>query len=222
MEVVRNVARHKLRSFLTISGSVIGVLALTTMGALAENFNALLDGGVKYFGSSIQVGPPDGQSAALLSITKVDEIKRVDGVGAAFPTYSFQAKPGAAPSFSFGVPDSIIAGDPAENDWAALKITYAQGHALDSVATGPVVLGSTLDKEFGKKMGDPITLPIGPPDAKPDFVSHTFTVVGILNVTRTAPDSFAYINVADGQTLLKDSIPASIRDPISVTQFAQA
>src|SRR3979411_2079893 len=134
----------------------IGVRALTTMGALAENFNALLDGGVKYFGSSIQVGPPDGQSAALLPITKVDEIKRVDGVGAAFPTYSFQAKPGAPPSFSFGVPDTIVAGDPAENDWAALKITYAQGHALDTTSTGQVVLGSPIDTEVGKKMRDTI------------------------------------------------------------------
>jgi glycine/serine hydroxymethyltransferase len=46
MEIIRNIVRHKLRSFLTIAGIVIGVLALTTMGALAENFNALLDGGV--------------------------------------------------------------------------------------------------------------------------------------------------------------------------------
>ncbi|TMF45522.1 MAG: ABC transporter permease, partial [Chloroflexi bacterium] len=47
MEILRNVWRRKLRSTLTISGIVIGVLALTTMGALSENFNALLDGGVK-------------------------------------------------------------------------------------------------------------------------------------------------------------------------------
>ena len=222
METIRNIARHKLRSILTISGIVIGVLALTTMGALAENFNALLDGGVKYFGSSIQVGPPDGQSAPLLPISKVDEIKAVDGVAAAFPTYQFQAKPGAPPSFSFGIPDTIVAGDPAENDWAALKVTYAQGHALDPSATGQVVLGSTIDKEFGKKVGDTIDLPIRPPDAKPDFINHTFTVVGILNITRTAPDTFAYINVADGQTLLKDSLPTAIRDQIPVAQFAQA
>jgi putative ABC transport system permease protein len=222
MEVVRNITRHKLRSFLTISGIVIGVLALTTMGALAENFNALLDGGVKYFGSSIQVGPPDGQSAPLLPISKVDEIKRVNGVGAAFPTYQFQAKPGAAPSFSFGVPDSIIAGDPAENDWAALKVSTAQGRQLNPSATGEVVLGATIAKEFGKKVGDTIDLPVRPPDAKPDFVSHTFTVVGVLNITRTAPDSFAYINVNDGQSLLRDSLPTAIRQQIDVTQFAQA
>ena len=137
MEIVRNVTRHKLRSFLTIAGIVIGVLALTTMGAMAENFNALLDGGVKYFSSSIQVGPPDGQqSATLLPISKVDDLKKIDGVAAAFPTYGFQAKPGAAPSFSFGVPDTIVATDPAENGWGNLQVTLAQGHALDSNITG--------------------------------------------------------------------------------------
>jgi putative ABC transport system permease protein len=222
MEIVRNIARHKLRSILTISGIVIGVLALTTMGALAENFNALLDGGVKYFGSNVQVGPPDGQSASLLPISKVDEIKQVQGVAAAFPTYGFQAKPGAAPSFSFGVPDTIVAGDPAENDWAALKVTFAQGHQLEPGTTGEVVLGSTISKEFGKKIGDTVDLPVRPKDAKPDFVSHTFTVVGILNVTRTAPDSFAYINIADGQSLLKDSLPIAIRNQIDVTKIAEA
>jgi putative ABC transport system permease protein len=222
MEIVRNIARHKLRSFLTISGIVIGVLALTTMGALAENFNALLDGGVKYFGSNVQVGPPDGQSASLLPISKIDEIKQVQGVAAAFPTYGYPAKPGAAPSFSFGVPDTIIAADPAENDWAALKVTFSQGHQLDAGSTGEVVLGSTISKEFGKKIGDTIDLPVKPKDAKPDFVNHTFRVVGILNVTRTAPDSFAYINIADGQSLLKDSLPIAIRGQIDVTKIVEA
>src|ERR1700682_3545694 len=118
MEILRNISRRKLRSVLTISGIVIGVLALTTMGAIAENFNALLDGGVKYFGSNIQVVPPDGQYAALLRISKIDEIKKIDGVAAAFPSYGFSAKPGAVATVSFGIPDTIVAADPAENDWA--------------------------------------------------------------------------------------------------------
>ena len=98
MEIVRNVTRHKLRSFLTISGIVIGVLALTTMGAMAENFNALIDGGVKYYGGSVQVGPPDGEAASLLPTSKIDEIKQVPGVAAAFPAY--QSRPSQARSWS--------------------------------------------------------------------------------------------------------------------------
>lgn len=221
IEIFRNIARRKLRGFLTISGIVIGVLALTTMGALAENFNALLDGGVLYYGSSVQVGPPDGESASLLPLSKIDEIKQVDGVAAAFPTYGFSAKPGTVSVVSFGVPDTIVASDPAESSWSSLKTTFAQGHQLDAITTGGVVLGSTISKEFNKKVGDTIDLPVKPADAKPDFVNHTFTVVGILNPTRTAPDTFAYINTADGQTLLKDSLPIAIRDQIDVTKITQ-
>lgn len=201
MEIVRNVTRHKLRSFLTISGIVIGVLALTTMGALAENFNALIDGGVQYYGGSIQVGPPDGESASLLPLTKIDEIKQVQGVAAAFPGYGFSAKPGGTSVVNFGIPDTIVAGDPAENGWSSLKISLAQGSQLDPSSTDQVVLGSTIDKEFKKKIGDTIDLPIKPANARPDFANHTFRVVGILNVTRTAPDNFAYMSIPAGQML---------------------
>lgn len=220
MEIIRNVARHKLRSFLTISGITIGVLALTTMGALAENFNALIDGGVAYFGSSVQIGPPDGQSAPILPISKVDEIKKVDGVAAVFPGYSFSLKPGQL-NFSFGVADTIQASDPAEAAWGAIRLTYAQGHAIEADSQGQVVLGSTLAKEFSKKVGDSIDLPVKPPDAKPDFVNHSFKVVGVLNTTRTAPDNFAYINISDGQMLLRDSLPPAITNAIDVSQITQ-
>ena len=220
MEIIRNVFRHKLRSSLTILGILIGVLALTTMGALAENFNALIDGGVKYFGQSIQVGAPDGQ-ASILPISKIDEIKNVQGVQAAFGGYGFIAKPGQITTVNLGVPDEIIAGEPAENDWSALKVTTVSGHYLTG-AQGEVVLGSSIDKEFNKKVGDTIDLPVRPADAKPDFVSHSFTVVGILDKTRTAPDSFAYINIADGQMLLHDQLPIAIRDSLDVTQVTES
>src|SRR5205807_4057739 len=112
-------------------------------------------------------------------------------------------------------------GDPTENAWSALRTTYAQGHAIDADSQGEVVLGSTIDKEFNKKIGDTIDLPVKPADAKPDFVNHTFKVVGILNPTRTAPDTFAYIGMNDGQVLLKDSLPAAIRDQVDVSQITE-
>jgi putative ABC transport system permease protein len=221
MEILRNITRRKLRSGLTISGIVIGVLALTTFGALAENFNALIDGGVKYFGGSIQVGPPDGQAANLIPMSKIDEIKKVDGVTAAFAGYQFTAKPGGNFIVSFGVPDTIVASDPEEENYSALKLSYAAGRAVTATSHGEVTLGRTIAKEFKKDVGDTIDLPVRPADAKPDFVNHTFTVVGVLNETKTAPDSFAYVNLADGQMLLKDSLPAGLRDSIDVTQITE-
>src|SRR5207245_1341484 len=72
-----------------------------------------------------------------------------------------------------------------------------------------------------KKVGDAIDLPVKPADAKPDFVNHTFSVVGILNETKTAPDTFAYINLADGQTLLRDSLPVALQSSFDVTQITE-
>jgi hypothetical protein len=122
------------------------------MGALAENFNALVDGGAQYFGSNVQVGPPAGQAASPLPLTKIDEIRQVPGVAAAFPTYGFSARPGAVNVVSFGIPDTIIASDPTEAAWSNMKTTYAQGHAIDADSAGEVVLGSTIDKEFNKDL----------------------------------------------------------------------
>src|SRR5262249_9632161 len=221
MELLRNIWRRKLRSTLTISGIVIGVFALTTMGALAENFNALIDGGVQYFGGSVQVGPPDGQAANLLPISKIDEIKQVQGVEAAFAGYSFTAKPGSTLVVSFGIPDTIVAADPGENAYSALKLTYSSGRSFSAGSRGEVALGYTIAKEFKKKVGDTIDLPVRPADAKPDFVNHTFRVVGLINETKTAPDSFAYINLTDGQMLLSDSLPASLRSTIDTSQITE-
>jgi hypothetical protein len=44
-EAISNIWRRPLRAALTILGIVIGVFALTVMGALAEKLNVLVDGG---------------------------------------------------------------------------------------------------------------------------------------------------------------------------------
>ena len=56
MEILRNLWRRKLRNVLTISGIAIGILAFSTMGAMAEKNNKLVDGGVKFFSDHITVG----------------------------------------------------------------------------------------------------------------------------------------------------------------------
>ena len=43
MEIIRNLARPRLRSTWTILDIVIGIFALTTMGAMSEHFNVLFN-----------------------------------------------------------------------------------------------------------------------------------------------------------------------------------
>src|SRR5947209_17186941 len=109
-ETIRNVTRRKLRSFLTITGIVIGIVALTTMGALANNFNALLDGGAKYYASYVPVADAASNGVTgggVLPVGKADEIASVPGVARVFPTITVEAKPGSLQVVSLGLPDRI-------------------------------------------------------------------------------------------------------------------
>lgn len=220
-QIVRNLVRRKLRSFLTISGIVIGIVALTTMGALANNFNALLTGGAKYYAGYVPVsdaGSNGVTTSGVLPLSKADEIAAVPGVARVFPSITVAAKPGALQVVSLGIPDYISSWDPAENNYAALKTTFASGGVL--TGQGQVVLGSTFAKEFGKKVGDSITLPVRPSDATPDFVQHTYTVTGILNQTLTAPDTGAFVTLADAQQLFKEQLPVALQSNFDQSRYA--
>jgi len=83
-----------------------------------------------------------------------------------------------------------------------------------------VVLGSDIAKEFKKKVGDSMELPQPPKKFNPDFVSHQFTVVGILDKTLTAPDNFAIVSFKDGQTLFGDALPTALKGHVDPTQLA--
>src|SRR3984893_5626023 len=221
-QIVRNLVRRKLRSFLTISGIVIGILALTTMGALANNFNALLDGGAKYIAGYVPVGDASSNGVSgggVLPLAKQGALAAVPGVARVFPNVGVAAKPGALNVVSLGIPDYISSLDPAEYSYSALKITYASGHTLDAGASGEVVLGSNFAAEFSKKVGDSITLPIKPSDANPDYVQHTYTVVGILDKTLTEPDTGAFVSLTDAQQLLKDQLSPALQTTFDQTLY---
>jgi putative ABC transport system permease protein len=221
-EIVRNLTRRKLRSFLTISGIVIGILALTTMGALANNFNALLDGGAKYYAGYVPVGDANSNGVTggggVLPLAKESEIAAVPGVARVFPSITVAAKPGALNVVSLGVPDYISSYDPAESGYSTFKTTFASGRTLDGTPS-EIVLGSTFAAEFHKKVGDSITLPVKPADASADFAQHTYIVVGILDKTLTAPDTGAFVDLADAQQLLKDQLPAALQGTLDAAQF---
>ncbi len=222
-ETVRNVTRRKLRSFLTISGIVIGIVALTTMGALANNFNALLDGGAKYYAGYVPVGDANSNGVTgggVLPLSKAAEIATVPGVARVFLSITVQAKPGALNVVNLGLPDYISSYDPAENDYSALRTSLASGRTIDANGSGEIVLGSSFAAEFHKKVGDTITLPVKPSDATPDFVQHTYTVAGILSRTLTAPDTGAFVSLSDAQLLMKEQLPQALRASFDASKYA--
>ena len=154
-EILRNLARRKLRSTLTLSGTVIGIFALTTMGALAEKSNSLIDGGVRYFRDHVTVGAAaNGTFGGILTIDKVKDIEKVAGVQAACATTGSAVKTDLDLSISFGPGDAVIAEQPGCLAYSTFKLAYASGHAIDPQGSGQVALGSDIAREFKMKVGD--------------------------------------------------------------------
>lgn len=221
MEIARNLWRRKLRTILTVSGIVMGIFALTTMGALAEHFNTLLDGGITYYSSSVQVADDKGGAfgGGFMSMDTYDRVRQVQGVTAAGPTVAMLAKPGSVSTVSFGIPDMIMNYDQAIFDNSAVKMSLAAGRWPVDASRNEVVLGSSVAAEFNKHVGDTIDLPVRPKDATKDFVNYRFTVIGLVNKTLTAPDSVAYVSLHDSQMLLGESMPAAIRTGVDPLQL---
>jgi ABC-type lipoprotein release transport system permease subunit len=200
----------------TFAITAVGVGALTVAAGCGSTSNSSApSAAAMFYGSTIQVTASDGQPT--LEISKIDEIKRVDGVKTAFAAYRFDADTGKVETDAVTMGDSIVAVDPTESAWSGLKTVYAQGHAIDADSSGEVVLGSRIASELNKKIGDTVDLPLHPGGSA---TSHSFSVAGILGVTHTAPDLFAYVNIADGQLLLRDATPAAQRDELDVAAVA--
>lgn len=180
----------------------------STTGSLTPSPDAV------FYGGSVQVGPPQGHSTVPL--TKIDEIKQVAGVKTAFAVYRFDMRTGREEQPGLVSTDSIVAADPTEAAWSSVPTSYAQGHAIDADSSGEVVLGSTIATERSSKLGDTVQLPLNSAGS----AGRPFKVVGILSATRTAPDRIAYINITDGQVMLKDALTAGQGGQVDVTAVA--
>jgi len=222
VEILRNLGRRKVRNALTVAGIMIGVLALTTMGAMAEKFNLLFDGGERFFSGHVVVNDPSlsGFGPGLIAVGKAAEIDRLEGVAGAYPNISLLAKSDEQGSLS--VPDQILGTSPGSERYESFKLTLASGRDIDRSVRGEVAFGSDIAREFNVRVGDRITLPRPPKQPKAGYVGHVFRVVGIYDKTLTAPDSFAYVSFADAQQMFGENLPAAVRGQVDVSGLANS
>jgi putative ABC transport system permease protein len=209
MGVIRNVFRRKGRAFLTIFGITIGVFALVVMGAMAEKLNLLVDGGVRYYGDKVTVTDA-GASATFggpLSLEKVREIEKVPGVARASASLGMMLEKDST-SVSVGVPPMIMATDQRQRGYEKFDVGYTSGRALRPGERGAVTLGCDMAKKFAAEVGDTIAVR-----------GESFKVVGILDRTLTAPDQCVNMNLADGQKLFVQDLPAAVRSRVDVRQL---
>jgi putative ABC transport system permease protein len=221
MEIARNLWRRKLRTTLTVTGIVMGIFALTTMGAMAEHFNVLLNGGITYVGSTVQVEDAQGASIGngYMALSTLAQLEKVKGVGAVSPMVSLLADPGSVAVVSVTLPDYVGNVDPNWNRYDPLKLSLSQGRWVTNASRGEVDLGSAIAAQFHMQVGDTIALPVRPSGAQPGFVNQRFTIVGILNPTLTAPDSAALVSLHDAQTLQGDELPTVLQGHVDPYQL---
>lgn len=206
----KNIFRKKGRGILTVFGISIGIFALVVMGSLSEKLNLLVKGGLEFYGSRITVQDPsqsDFFGTTPISISKLEQVRKVEGVKGAYATLAMMKDKDATPGF--GVPPMINGIDPEEAKDETFKLSYQSGRGLKVGDSGVAVLGADLARDLKVKVGDQVTLR-----------GEKFKLQGVLDKTFTAPDNSAMVPLPDAQKLFVGDIPAAYRATVNPSDLA--
>jgi putative ABC transport system permease protein len=201
-EAISNIWRRPLRTALTILGIVIGVFALTVMGALAEKLNVLVDGGDEYFRTRIFVfdeGAASGFQASARPITRdlVDEMTTLEGVDRATPVLQTLLDPDEVGGFD--LPELLTGIEPETWFDERVDLRIDAGRFLEADEEGVTVIGADLAERYDLRVGDTFTMR-----------ERDFEVIGVLERTLTFPDKIAYVPLADAQQIYVEAVPQGL------------
>ncbi len=189
-EILRNMARRKLRTGLTVMGIVIGILALTVMGSMTEYFAGLLDNAEKLVGTNIIITPKTEDVTSVLSVGDQRRIERTPGVQQAIPLVNDTLEELSGVSFS-GF-DSVLAVPPEQSKLIFPSATLKKGRWLERGDDYAAVIGIKLAEKKNLDIGSELT-----------YRDKKFTVVGILNETNTTPDNAAVMPLDTVRRVMK-------------------
>src|SRR5574338_348741 len=203
-EAISNIWRRPLRTALTILGIVIGVFALTVMGALAEKLNVLVDGGDEYFRTRLFVfdeGAASGFQASSRPITRelVDQIEQIDGVDRATPVLQTLLDPEEIGGFD--IPELLTGIEPETWYDESVDLRVDAGRLLEPGDEGVTTIGADLAERYALRVGDTFTIR-----------DRDFEVIGVLERTLTFPDKIAYVPLADAQQIYVEDVPEGFEE----------
>lgn len=220
LETLRNLGRRPLRNALTATGLMIGIMALVTMGALAERVNALLDGGTQFFSDHLVITEATGRGlggGGVLAADRAREVARVEGVAAAYPTVALSAE---SDRDATTAPARVNAAPPGFSARIRYRLVLEAGRELDPGRRGEVVLGHDLAGRLGARVGAEVRFPLRPRLPAAGFRDHPFRVVGIHEKTLSQPDNVAYVGFEEGQQLLAEGLPEALRSAVDPALIA--
>lgn len=212
MRLLRNLARRRLRTALTVTGITIGIWALVVFGSMANKISSIVAIGSDYYAGKIVVTDKAGglSGDSPMAIALVDDIAAIDGVAAAVPGVSTLLDPESNGGIS--MPDMIVGDLPgADHGNNMYDARVAQGRALTAEDADSLVavLGSDLARKLGTGIGGTL-----------EIRGKTFDVVGILEPTLTAPDTTAIVPLAAAQDVFLQDLPPVVRQNLRADQLA--
>jgi putative ABC transport system permease protein len=213
---LRDLASRPARTFFTVAGIAIGILALTVVGSLAERLHTIV---ARSTALNTDVVFANIQRSVLISPDARQTVQRayarlkaLDGVRAAIPEvivpYQRDNAPArfAPPSLVFGFPDQARA---FERD----LLVVARGRSSAPGEQRVAVIGPDFAAAEHADIGDVIALQ-----------GNSFVVVGVLDKTFTIFDAAIVVPFADAQDLLRQVVPAFLAalppDPVSAFMVA--
>ena len=211
MTALRDLASRPARTFFTVAGIAIGILALTVVGSLAERLHTIVSRSTALntdivfanIRRSVLIAP-NAQSTVQRAYAR---LKALDGVRSAVPEVIVPYESSSA-NARFG-PPSLVFGFPGQA--RALQrdlLVIARGRTYAPGERRVAVIGPDFAAAEHAGIGDVLAL-----------AGNSFVVVGVLDKTFTIFDAAVVVPFADAQDLLKQAIPAYAdavpADPVS-------
>ncbi len=179
-------------------------MTLTVLGGMAEKLNFLVAGAVKHYSTRVIVQPRGSALGELfgapLSVSIVDEIRRLPYVDAAFPTLYmlYQEADEDLPPLGLGIPFLVVGMSPDHLEYEEQRhpVSLAAGRFFRAEEQNVAVVGSNFAKAKNLQLGTALTVQ-----------GRRLEVIGIMDQALTAQDSIVYTPLRTAQELLAKSLP---------------
>ncbi len=195
--MLRNLARRKFRTALTILGITVGIWALMVMSAMANKLTGIVEGGSTYFENKVVVSDAANPAFAFglspIPVEVVEEVAEIPGVAVAAPRVQILLDPDDSGT-GFNSPDFVVAFEAGfDQGYETFRPSVSEGRetALSDEGKRLVVLGTDLARKFETGLGDSF-----------DIRGTDFEVIGVLEPSLTFFDTTAIIPWTAGQELL--------------------
>jgi len=159
--ILKNLARQRVRSILTLTGIAIAITTVVALGVITTGMKSTATAFVRSGSADFmaaQKGAAD-LSFSTLPAETADRIAAVDGVAKVRPAFLYITTAGSNPFFFLGgVPPDAIGNE----------VEVVEGTSLTGTVPDEILLGSAAARDLGVGVGGRVTI-----------AGHDFTVVGI-------------------------------------------